>query len=217
MDYQRLSQLIANHPIALLASAVATTAVVLVATGLPLHNLVVEQKSATIETVQQQLKLLEVRLQAKDEQIARYVSKLQEREAKVTSRSLLTNAQLKIETLEAVRSIRTLLSEYNSKSRATLFSIFNGTSDQSEEERHRQRNEDSKESFRLMDQLKSKYTITHKINAILLRDELLSRLPEGIASNARSSSYEYATNTHSIIDVADDLERLAKLLPQGRE
>lgn len=217
MSEKRLSYWIENHPLASLVYCSVGTAVFLLAIGVPLHNLVVEQKDAKVEVVQEQLKLYESRLIVKDEQIADYVSKLQDREVNATSRSLLSNSRLKSETIETVSGIRVLLADYQRKSSELTYSRFDNIKNMSEEERNRQWNEDNKKSSELLNQLQLNYNFKHKINAILLRDELLSRLPKDIIRNTRNTFYEHVITTHGIVEVADDLERLAKLLPTDKE
>jgi exonuclease VII large subunit len=51
-----------------------------------------------------------------------------------------------------------------------------------------------------------------KVDAILLRDELLSRLPATEKSVQANRRYEHPVNTFCINEIADDLERKAKLL-----
>ena len=217
MTEKGLSHWIENHPLASLVYCSVGTAIFLLAIGVPLHNLVVEQKDAKVEVVQEQLKLYGARLVVKDEQIADYVSKLQDREVNATSRSLLSNSKLKTETIATVSGIRTLLADYQRKSSEITYSRFNDFKNMSEEERNRQWNEDNKKSSELLNQVQLNYNAKHKINAILLRDELLSRLPKDINRNTKKTFYEHAITTHGIMEVADDLERLAKLLPTGKE
>jgi len=76
-----MSRWVEEHPFTSLVSCAVGTAILLITIGVPLHNLVIEQKDAKVEVIQEQLKIYESRILAKDEQIARYVSLLQEREA----------------------------------------------------------------------------------------------------------------------------------------
>jgi len=131
---------------------------------------------------------------------------------------LLTNAKLKSQTLGTVTSIRSLLEEYQSKNNELFSSRFSNFEKLSEEERHRHWVEETNKSTQLLSQLQAAYNSKYKINAILLRDELLSRLPKEITKdrNDINRSYENVVNTLDILEVADDLERLSKLLPPDR-
>jgi hypothetical protein len=57
------------------------------------------------------------------------------------------------------------------------------------------------------------YDSRYKVDAILLRDELLSRLPDASKNEREFQLYEHPTNTFVMERVCDDLERLAKSLP----
>jgi hypothetical protein len=51
------------------------------------------------------------------------------------------------------------------------------------------------------------------VDTILIRDELLSRLPKDERGNDVHILYEHPTNLLGMEEVASDLEGLAKLLP----
>lgn len=58
----------------------------------------------------------------------------------------------------------------------------------------------------------AEYDRRFKASAVILRDELLSRLPEGSKNKRVFDGYEYPVNPAGIEMVADDLNRMAELL-----
>lgn len=66
--------------------------------------------------------------------------------------------------------------------------------------------------------LMSLYETNFKVNAILLKDELLRRLPDEISSSRDTNSffdYEHPTNPIGLSMVLDDLELLARSIPKN--
>ena len=57
------------------------------------------------------------------------------------------------------------------------------------------------------------YVEKYKVDAITLRDDLLSRLPEMFRENIDGVGYEHHTNRLAIEDIVSNLEKLAKNLP----
>jgi hypothetical protein len=68
------------------------------------------------------------------------------------------------------------------------------------------------ETNRLSSQRNAEYDRRFKIDAMLLRDELRSRLPGYTADMMAEHSYEHPANPFGITAVADDLEKMAKSL-----
>lgn len=58
----------------------------------------------------------------------------------------------------------------------------------------------------------AEYDRRFKASSVILRDELLSRLPEGTKNERVFDGYEYPINPAGIEMVADDLERMAEML-----
>ncbi len=57
------------------------------------------------------------------------------------------------------------------------------------------------------------YSNKYKTDAIVLRDEILSRLPLLDRRDSTDSMYQFANNANGLFVVADDLETIAKKLP----
>ena len=76
-------------------------------------------------------------------------------------------------------------------------------------------NKYNKESSKLTNDLMSEYNDNFKIEAILIRDEILSRLSKKLKSGRDKhlfSSYERPTNPIGLEMVVDDLEKITKIL-----
>lgn len=61
----------------------------------------------------------------------------------------------------------------------------------------------------------NEYNTNYKIEAILIRDEILSRLSRKLKANRDKylyNAYEYPTNPNGLESVVDDLEKISKIL-----
>ena len=83
----------------------------------------------------------------------------------------------------------------------------------SEEEKNKLWHKFTSASSRLSNDRNAEYERRFKVDAILLRDELRSRLPDySPGDRHRDSAYEHPTNYFGFNDVANDIETMAKLL-----
>lgn len=156
------------------------------------------------------LKILKERINAKDDQLTEYRERLHLVHTTDTSYSLLTNQELRKKALSVTTQVRDFLKEQ----------IHIGTSPyqemsaaKSENERRRIWENYGNAFLRSMWKFKSAYDEKFKVDTILLRDELLSRLPKDARDDKAYSMYEYPTNPLGMEMVAYDLERLTKSLP----
>ena len=63
----------------------------------------------------------------------------------------------------------------------------------------------------------ARYESEYKVNTILLRDEMLSRLPKSFRSEKARFIYALPTNMIGVRSVVDHLEKLAKRVVELRE
>lgn len=120
--------------------------------------------------------------------------------------SELSNQAVKEKALVLAEGLRTFADKY-SKSASPFSPEFMSASQEKKEElwlKH------SKESEKQWTEMRNAYNRQFKIDTLLLREELLNRLPRGTAGP--QVDFEDATTAREIDSVADDLERLAKLL-----
>jgi len=126
-----------------------------------------------------------------------------------TAFSGLSNRQLAEKGLALVSELRTFASDQDAQ--RTANSPFTAEFiSASAEEQHQLWTAQSLASEKQWAQAKDTYNRRFKIDTIILRDELRQRLPR--ASYAQNGAYEEAWTRSDITRVADDLERLAKLV-----
>jgi len=137
----------------------------------------------------------------------------------VTERGLtayprLTNKELRDRTMELVAQIHDLLAQLQHEQNNLLFqqrAVMMKA--QSDEEKERLWNEHTNAIIDLSTTFMQEFNKRFKIEAILLRDEMLSRLPEAALDSRKALFYDLPTNPLGIEEVVSDLERLAKTLP----
>jgi len=169
---------------------------------------------SNISTLKERIEGYKDRITSKDEQLNEYRQRLDLIPITQTSFSRLNNIDLKNQTLKVVTNIREFLSDRQEKSNRILSSRTSlNRTNISDEERNRAWQQETNEIIQESFEMKSKYDSSFKVDTILLRDELLSRLPKGNKSERVFHTYEHPINPISMEMVADDLERLAKSLP----
>lgn len=160
------------------------------------------------------VEILNQRLAAKDDQLVEYRERLHLTPTTDTSYSRLTNNELKQKALEVVSQTRDFLRERNERHTRLRDSEWEEMSAaKSEEEKHRIWNKFVTITMKSSQKLRSDYEEKFKVDTILLRDELLSRLPKDAQDDNSYSMYEHPINPICMEIVATDLERLAKSLP----
>jgi hypothetical protein len=164
-----------------------------------------------IDQLKQRLETLGERLEAKDEQITEYRERLRLVPRDVHAHANLTSAELQRSALAVVAGIREFLKE-RSLSEGFAFDRV-AWKESTPEERQRAWEEETRRSMEQSIAWNAEYDRKYRIDSILLRDELLARLPPEARHEREFRMYEHPTNAIGIGMVADDLERLAKSLP----
>lgn len=166
-----------------------------------------------IESFRERIEALKERLEAKDDQLDEYRERLHLIPARGSEFSRLSHAELKGSAIEFVKSLRAWLAGWSTEdSRLHHREWVAMTSAPTDEEKRRLWNESTGAIMERYVKLTAEYDERFKVDAILLRDEILSRLSAGSRNGAAQSLYEHPTNPIGMSMVADDLERLAKLL-----
>jgi len=166
-----------------------------------------------VEQLRERIESMKERLEAKDGQLDEYRERLHLVPAAGSQFSRLTQAELKDKALNFVRDLRKWLAS----ERQQDDQLHNGewrTMTQAKDEGERQRLWHQYTAALSQRSLKrnSDYDEKFKVDSILLRDELLARLGEGSKQERAYGMYEHPTNPIGMGTVADDVERLAKLL-----
>jgi hypothetical protein len=166
-----------------------------------------------VESFRERLETLRQRLEAKDAQLDEYRERLHLLPASGSGFSRLTHLELKQKALQFVEGLRAWLATWSaedSRLRHQEWTVM--VSAKSEEEKRKLWNQFTGSSSQSYLQLNSQYDAKFKVDSILLRDEILSRLPQGSRDEITYSIYEHPTNPIGMGMVAEDLERMAKLL-----
>jgi hypothetical protein len=151
-----------------------------------------------------------------DEDVVKAV-KSSENSAKFkTKQSLYSNSELLEKSMVIVQELRSVLTENRIESDLISNQRMSAMRSATEENRN-----DIWEKFNTFDRdptrsLINLYNSNFKIDAIMLRDEMVSRLPNEILEKRERSSfhmYEHPTNPLGLESVVDDLEYLAKSMP----
>ncbi|WP_339521643.1 hypothetical protein [Pseudomonas sp. EL_65y_Pfl2_R96] len=170
------------------------------------YTAVIDQVKATCETLKERLHLRSEQTEAYREKAAKYDEKL----AEVVD---FGETELRDKALKLVADLR----EFIGRSRRLDTSIhdarwFNASHADTEQEKNRGWDEYARTMINNTYERNDEYDRRFKVEAMMLRDELLSRLPGYESENEVEFSYERPTNFFGFSFVADDLERMAKAL-----
>lgn len=165
-----------------------------------------DQLRACIETLNERLRLKSEQMELYKERALKYNEKAQE---VVDSDSV----RLKEKTLELVRNIRNFIEKYKREDQ-TIHETDWVEMIQAKTEKEKQKlwSKFTSTLSRLSDRRNSEYDCRFKVDSIILRDELWSRLSDYKAKIHSDDVYEHLTNYFGFTDAADDLERMAKML-----
>ena len=162
----------------------------------------------------ERISVMDERLKGKDDQLSDYRERLHLIPIAGTSYSRLTNNELRQKTLAVVSRTREFLLRADQQDRAMSdreFSDFVSAKSEDEKKQIWLRNAASGSQRSV--QISFEYEKEFKTDSILLRDELLSRLPKGLRDDRAYSMYEHPINSIARHLAVDDLERMAKVLP----
>jgi hypothetical protein len=124
-----------------------------------------------------------------------------------------SNKELKPRVMRLVNDIRQLVYIYKKKDGELLAaSDKRDREDTSKEEKKRAREQWIKESDAAQDAVMRQYKEKYWADAILLKNELLRRLPKNLRQPQLTTIYQYPTNVLGVEVIADNLELLAKSL-----
>ena len=155
-------------------------------------------------------------LSGAEEEVVKAVKSSENSDKFKTKQSLYSNSELLEKSMVIVQELRSALTE----NRLETDRISNQRMSAMRSATEKNKN-DIWEKFNTFDRdptrsLISYYNTNFKIDAIMLRDEMVSRLPNDILEKRERSSshmYEHPTNPLVLESVVDDLEYLAKSIP----
>ena len=174
-------------------------------------NGIIDQVKASNDTLKERLHLKSEQAETYKERALKYDEKVLE----VVDSSELT---LKEKSLDFVKNLREFVERYKREDESVHSNEWiEMTHANSEEEKSRLWYKFTSTSSRISNDRNSEYERRFKIDAILLRDELRSRLPNYTPNDMfRDSVYEHPTNYFGFNDIANDIEIMAKLLTANK-
>jgi len=162
----------------------------------------------------ERIETLKERLISKDDQINEYRQRLHLVDTNKTAYSQLTNQELRTASSNLISRLREYADQHELADRrrdeAERQQMLQA---KSEEERQKIWNTYTS-ALLTAPNLNSEYSSRFRSEAILIRDEVLSRLPTDRKDKFAYDQYEFPTNLIGLQRVIDDLERLTKSLPQ---
>lgn len=116
--------------------------------------------------------------------------------------------------MEVVKNLREFIERHKREDdRISAIERSAMRSAQTEKERNAAWERNTNETMRLSNERNAEYDRRFRVDAIMLRDELRSRLPDyKPLEKHHDMMYEHPTNYFGFNDVASDLERMAKML-----
>jgi len=159
------------------------------------------------------IELLRERIVAKDEQLDGYREKLHLVPAHGSEFSRLSHAELQKEALRFVSGLREWLAarrNQDSERQHQQWLVMKNAKD--EVQRKQLWDAQTTDSVRSSMTFNNEYDAKFKVKAMVLRDELLTRVQHPEPSHHAHHMYEHPTNPIGMGMVADDLERMARLL-----
>lgn len=159
------------------------------------------------------IELLRERLAAKDQQLDEYRERLHLAPAVGSAFAKQSHKELQIETLKFVASLREWLAlrrEQDSQRQHQQWAAMAHATDEALKKHLWDAH--TGELIRLSTTLNNEYDSKFKVKAIVLRDELMSRVPHPDPKAHSHQMYEHPTNPIGMGTVADDLEHMARLL-----
>ena len=159
------------------------------------------------------IELLRERIVAKDEQLDGYRERLHLVPAHGSEFSRLSHVELQKQSLQFVSSLRDWLGKRRSQDSDRQHQQWLAmTSAKGEADRKRLWDAQTTDLMRSSTTFNNEYDAQFKVKAMVLRDELLTRVQLPDPTRIDNHMYEHPTNPIGMGMVADNLERMARLL-----
>lgn len=171
------------------------------------YTTIVEEARAANETLKERLHL-------KTEQAESYKDRAIKYDQKVWEVVESDSAALRDKALSLVVQIREFIDRYRRQDEAIQQNEWvEMTRAEDEAEKQNLWHKFTNASSRVSNERNSEYERRFKVDTLILRDELRSRLKDYKPEDRTDHMYEHPTNYFGFNDVANDLEKMAKLLP----
>jgi hypothetical protein len=174
--------------------------------------------ASIIEQVRAANEVLKERLHLKSEQAESYKERALKYDEKVLEVVDSSAVTLRDKTLELVRNIRDYIDRYQREDRSVQENEWvEMTQANTEEEKNQLWHKFTNAMSRVSTERNAEYDRRFKVDSMILRDELRSRLKDYQPDKNVDHMYEHPTNYFGFNDVANDLEKMAKLLPTANQ
>lgn len=198
------ASVISDAPIAFVVLALATFGLAYVAVRWK-YTSVIEQKDATIENLKE-------RLQFRVDQVEEYRGKAAKFDEKAHAVVDSSSAILKKQALEMASNIREFVHRHQLNDDVVQTDLMSIERTEDPEARNRKWATATMELSRRSAERNAEWNRRFKIDAVILRDELRSRLKDYVPDARLGDSYDHPVNYFGFNYVADDLEKMAKSL-----
>ncbi|PMN17819.1 hypothetical protein BCT41_24020 [Vibrio splendidus] len=167
-----------------------------------------------VDEVKAKNETLKERLLLKTEQAESYKDRALKYDENIQQVVGSDEIMLKDKTLEVVKNLRDFIERHKREDdRVSNLERSAMREANTEEDKNKAWERNTSEIMRLSNDRNAEYDRRFRVDAMLLRDELRSRLPNYEPSERHHDMmYEHPTNYFGFNDVASDLERMAKLL-----
>ena len=133
-----------------------------------------------------------------------------------TAHSNITNKELKARVFRLVKDVRAVIHAHKDKDLQMLAALDKSSRPETPaSERKRLKEQWIRETDNTHDHFMREYKEKYWADAILFRNELQRRLPKNLRQPQLSGIYQYPTNILGVEAIADNLELLAKSLPDS--
>lgn len=157
-----------------------------------------------------QMELLRERLQLRTEQAETYKERALKHDGKVLEVANSDAPALREKTLQYVARLRDFVERYRRQDESLRQNEWRAATSASEVDRPMLWNRYRDADDRVANDRRAEFERHFKVDGIMLRDELLSRLKN--CKSEEMDRYEHPTNEFGYNAIAGDLERMAKLL-----
>jgi hypothetical protein len=166
-----------------------------------------------VQTLKERIEVQKDYVTSQDALIVQYRQRLHLAPTDERRYSVMSNGELHDAALKVAGEIRAYAQESNLKQSQFLDSHMTQMRNAAtEEDRNRVWHQQTAQLTQTYFNMNATYDKKYKISASLLRDELIRRLPEGYSDKKHALYYEHPTNTLVMLEVAGDLEKLARSL-----
>ena len=176
------------------------------------YTAIIDQAKASIDQVKESNAALTERLHLRSEQTESYREKAAKYDEKLAEVVDSGTPELKEKTLKLVSDIREFVARYQRLDQSSQTGWTETQHAKSEDEKRRLWEKTTSSIINHGNERNAEYERRFKVDTLMLRDELLSRLPDYKSEMRSDFVYERPTNDFGFNAVANDLEKMAKSL-----